>query len=92
MYLPLERLEDAQSRGAKIIAEVIGYRINSDASTTSYLTPSVKRSACARPSTWQKYSPQVDIVNTHATSTPMGDIQEIKAIRGSLVIANHLYK
>ena len=32
VYLHLERLEDAQSRGAKIIAEVIGYRINSDAS------------------------------------------------------------
>ncbi|MEC7274507.1 MAG: beta-ketoacyl-[acyl-carrier-protein] synthase family protein [Verrucomicrobiota bacterium] len=78
----LERLEDAQSRGAKIIAEVIGYRINSDAS--DYVLPnSVRQAQCMRQAlNVAKIQPsEVDIVNTHATSTPMGDIQEIKAIR-----------
>ena len=78
----LERLEDAQSRGAKIIAEIIGYRINSDAS--DYVLPNSERQAqCMRQAlTVAKILPtEVDIVNTHATSTPMGDIQEIKAIR-----------
>jgi 3-oxoacyl-[acyl-carrier-protein] synthase II len=78
----LERLEDAQSRGAKIIAEIIGYRINSDAS--DYVLPNSERQAqCMRQAlSVAKIQPsEVDIVNTHATSTPMGDIQEIKAIR-----------
>lgn len=78
----LERLEDAQSRGAKIIAEVIGYRINSDAS--DYVLPnSVRQAQCMLQAlNVAKIQPsEVDIVNTHATSTPMGDIQEIKAIR-----------
>ena len=78
----LERLEDAQSRGAKIIAEIIGYRINSDAS--DYVLPNSERQAqCMRQAlSVAKIKPsEVDIVNTHATSTPMGDIQEIKAIR-----------
>ena len=78
----LERLENAQSRGAKIIAEIIGYRINSDAS--DYVLPNSERQAqCMRQAlSVAKIQPsEVDIVNTHATSTPMGDIQEIKAIR-----------
>ena len=78
----LERLNDAKSRGAKIIAEIIGYRINSDAS--DYVLPNSERQAqCMRQAlSVAKIQPkEVDIVNTHATSTPMGDIQEIKAIR-----------
>ena len=78
----LERLEDAQSRGAKIIAEIIGYRINSDAS--DYVLPNSERQAqcmCQALSVAKIQPSEVDIVNTHATSTPMGDIQEIKAIR-----------
>ena len=78
----LERLEDAQARGADILAEIIGYRINSDAS--DYVLPNPERQAeCMRQAldvAGIKAS-EVDIVNTHATSTPMGDIQEIKAIR-----------
>jgi len=78
----LERLEDAQYRGAKIIAEIIGYRINSDAS--DYVLPNSERQAqCMRQAlnVAEIRPSEVDIVNTHATSTPMGDIQEIKAIR-----------
>ncbi|MEO0509372.1 MAG: beta-ketoacyl-[acyl-carrier-protein] synthase family protein [Verrucomicrobiota bacterium] len=77
----LERLEDAEARGAKIIAEIIGYRINSDAS--DYVLPNPERQAeCMRAALANAgiEASEVDIVNTHATSTPQGDIQEIKAI------------
>ena len=77
----LERLEDARARGANIIAEIIGYRINSDAS--DYVLPNPERQAeCMRAALANAgLAPEdVDIVNTHATSTPQGDIQECKAI------------
>ena len=77
----LERLEDAQARGANILAEIIGYRINSDAS--DYVLPNPERQAeCMRQALAVAgiEAGEVDIVNTHATSTPMGDIQEMKAI------------
>ncbi|WPJ97927.1 beta-ketoacyl-[acyl-carrier-protein] synthase family protein [Coraliomargarita algicola] len=77
----LERLEDAQARGAKILGEIVGYRINSDAS--DYVLPNPERQAeCMRQAlAVASMEPgEVDIVNTHATSTPMGDIQEMKAI------------
>ncbi len=77
----LERLEDAQKRGANIIAEIVGYRINSDAS--DYVLPNPERQAeCMRQAlaVAGMEPSEVDIVNTHATSTPMGDIQEMKAI------------
>ena len=77
----LERLEDAQARGANIIAEIIGYRINSDAS--DYVLPNPERQAecmLAALANAGLEASDVDIVNTHATSTPQGDIQECKAI------------
>jgi 3-oxoacyl-[acyl-carrier-protein] synthase II len=78
----LERLEDAQARGANIVAEIVGYRINSDAG--DYVLPDpVRQSECMRAALdVAGMKPEdVDIVNTHATSTPMGDIQECKAIK-----------
>lgn len=77
----LERLEDAQARGATILAEIIGYKINSDAS--DYVLPNpIRQAECMRAAlkSAQIKAHEVDIVNTHATSTPMGDIQECKAI------------
>ena len=77
----LERLEDAHARGANIIAEIVGYRINSDAG--DYVLPDpVRQAECMRAalSVAGMQPKDVDIVNTHATSTPMGDIQECKAI------------
>jgi 3-oxoacyl-[acyl-carrier-protein] synthase II len=78
----LERLDDALARGANIVAEIVGYRINSDAG--DYVLPDpVRQSECMHAALKVAgMQPQdVDIVNTHATSTPMGDIQECKAIR-----------
>ncbi|MFP4165792.1 MAG: beta-ketoacyl-[acyl-carrier-protein] synthase family protein [Opitutales bacterium] len=78
----VERLEDAVARDAPILAEIVGYRMNSDAG--DYVLPDAGRQCeCMRAALDKaELSPgDVDIVNTHATSTPQGDIQECKAIR-----------
>ena len=78
----LERLEDAQARGAKIYAEIAGYHVNSDAS--DYVLPNpVRQAECVRASIRRAgLEPKdIHIVNTHATATPLGDIQECEAIR-----------
>ena len=78
----VERLEDARARGAEILAEIVGYRINSDAG--DYVLPDpVRQAECMRAALdHARLRPdQVDLVNTHATSTPQGDIQECKAVR-----------
>lgn len=78
----LERLEDAKARGAKIYGEIAGYHVNSDA--TDYVLPNPERQAqCMRAALKKaKMAPSdIHIVNTHATATPMGDIQECEAIR-----------
>lgn len=77
----LERLEDAQRRGARIIAEIIGYCVNSDA--TDYVLPNPERQAeCMRDAIARAgLEPKdIHIVSTHATSTPQGDIQECQAL------------
>ena len=77
----LERLEDAQARNATILGEIIGYRINSDAS--DYVLPNPERQAECMHAALKNAglsADDVDLVNTHATSTPQGDIQECKAI------------
>ncbi|MFQ3224371.1 MAG: 3-oxoacyl-[acyl-carrier-protein] synthase II [Lentimonas sp.] len=78
----LERLDDALARGAEIVAEIVGYRINSDAG--DYVLPDpVRQAECmhAALKVAGMKPEDIDLVNTHATSTPMGDIQECKAIR-----------
>jgi len=78
----LERLEDAQARGAKIYGEIGGYRVNSDAS--DYVLPNPTRQAeCVRQALAAAgmQASDINIVNTHATATPQGDIQECGALR-----------
>jgi len=78
----LERLDDALARGARIYAEIAGYGVNSDAS--DYVLPNPTRQAeCVRKSIAHAGLRPADIhiVNTHATATPLGDIQECEAIR-----------
>jgi 3-oxoacyl-[acyl-carrier-protein] synthase II len=77
----IERLEDAQARGAKIYGEIAGYHVNSDA--TDYVLPNPERQAeCVRKAIAHAGMTieDIDLVNTHATSTPQGDIQECQAI------------
>ncbi len=78
----LERLDDALARGAKIYGEISGYHVNSDAS--DYVLPNPTRQAeCVRAALRRGGLNPADIhiVNTHATATPLGDIQECEAIR-----------
>jgi 3-oxoacyl-[acyl-carrier-protein] synthase II len=78
----LERMKDAKARGANIIAEILGYRINSDG--TDYVLPNPERQEqCIRQALNRAEisAEMVDLVSSHATSTPQGDEQECKALR-----------
>jgi 3-oxoacyl-[acyl-carrier-protein] synthase II len=78
----LERLDDALARGARIYGEVAGYAVNSDAS--DFVLPcSDGQEACIRGALAHGgLAPeQIDLVNTHATSTKQGDEIECEAMR-----------
>ena len=78
----LERLADAEARGAKIYGEIVGHASNSDA--YDYILPEPGRQAeCMRLALDRAgMKPEdIDILNTHATATQLGDIQESKAVR-----------
>ncbi len=78
----LERLADARARGAQPIAEVIGWAVNSDAS--DFVLPDAEgQNKCMRAALAHAglAADDVDLVSTHATSTPSGDIAECEALR-----------
>ncbi len=78
----LERLEDARARGARIYGEIVGYHLNSDAADA--VLPHAERQAqCMRRAlaSANLEPTDVDIVSSHATATPQGDIQECIALR-----------
>jgi len=75
----LEELEHAKARGAKIYAEVAGYGATSDG--FDMVAPSGEGAMrCMRMALADVKTP-IDYINPHATSTPIGDIREIEAIR-----------
>jgi 3-oxoacyl-[acyl-carrier-protein] synthase-1 len=77
--LVLEDLDHAKARGARIYAEVAGYGATSDGH--DMVAPSGEGAArCMRMALAGVKAP-VDYINPHATSTPIGDIKEIEAIR-----------
>ncbi|HUR27780.1 MAG TPA: beta-ketoacyl-[acyl-carrier-protein] synthase family protein [Planctomycetota bacterium] len=78
----LERLDDAVARGARIYGELIGYCVNSDGKDF-VLPDSAGQEACMRGALAHAgiAARDVDVVNTHATSTPSGDIVEAEAVR-----------
>jgi len=78
----LERLSDAKRRGAKIYGEIVGYAMNSDASDFVLPNPDRQAECMAKALRKANLEPeQIDLISTHATATPMGDSQEIYAIR-----------
>jgi 3-oxoacyl-[acyl-carrier-protein] synthase II len=80
----LESLEHAQSRGAHIHAELVGYAATSDASHITLPAPGGEGAARAMRRAMEKAGLAVDDVghvNAHATSTPEGDSAELEAIR-----------
>lgn len=77
--LVIESLEHALARGAKIYAEITGYAATSDG--YDMVAPSGEGGARAMRMARGNLPGRVDYINTHGTSTPAGDVSELKAIR-----------
>lgn len=77
--LVLEELEHAKARGARIYAEVAGYGATSDG--YDMVAPSGEGAMRCMKMALKGVAAPVDYINPHATSTPVGDLKEIEAIR-----------
>jgi 3-oxoacyl-[acyl-carrier-protein] synthase-1 len=77
--LVLEELEHAKARGAKIYAELVGYGATADGA--DMVAPSGEGAVRCMQMAIQNVKAPIDYINPHATSTPVGDIPEINAIR-----------
>ncbi len=79
--LVLEELEHAKARRAKIYAEVIGYGANSDG--FDMVAPSGEGAERCMKIALKDVHKKVDYINTHGTSTPVGDVKELEAMRNT---------
>ncbi len=78
--LVLESLEHAQARGANILGEIVGFGLSSDGE--DMVAPSGDGAiACMRQAIADAGGGPIDYVNTHGTSTPVGDLPELRALR-----------
>ncbi|MGH6829037.1 MAG: beta-ketoacyl-ACP synthase I [Rhizomicrobium sp.] len=77
--LVLEELEHAKARGAKIYAELVGYGATADGA--DMVAPSGEGAVRCMRMALETVTGPVDYINPHATSTPIGDVPEINAIR-----------
>ncbi len=89
--LVLEEYEHAKARGAKIYAEVAGFGMSADAGhMTAPNMDGPRRAMVAALNNAGVNADQVDYLNAHGTSTPLGDANECKAIKAAL--GDHAYK
>ncbi len=77
--LVLEELEHAKARGANIYAEIVGYGATSDGE--NMVAPSVDGAVRCMQQAIATVDEPINYINTHGTSTPVGDIAELDAIR-----------
>jgi len=77
--LVLEELEHAKARGAKIYAELVGYGATADGA--DMVAPSGEGAVRCMQMAIERVKAPIDYINPHATSTPVGDVPEINAIR-----------
>ena len=75
----LEELEHAQARGAKIHAEVVGYGATSDG--YDMVQPSGEGAVRCMQQAMSSVAEPIDYINAHGTSTPVGDMRELEAVR-----------
>ena len=86
--LVLEELEHAKARGAKIYGEITGYGATSDG--FDMVQPSGEGAERCMKMATKDINGKVDYINSHGTSTPIGDIKELEAIKN--VFENNLPK
>jgi len=86
--LVLEELEHAKARGAKIYGEITGYGATSDG--FDMVQPSGEGAERCMKMAIKDVNGKVDYINSHGTSTPIGDIKELEAIKN--VFGNNLPK
>ena len=77
--LVVEELEHALNRGANIIAEIVGYGATSDG--VDMVAPSGEGAVRCMQMALETVEQPLDYINTHGTSTPVGDTKELQAIR-----------
>jgi len=77
--LVLEDYDHAVARGARIYAELIGYGVTSDGA--DMVAPSGEGAVRCMHMAMKDVSGPIDYLNTHGTSTPLGDVTELKAVR-----------
>ncbi len=86
--LVLEELDHALARGAKIYAELVGYGATSDG--YDMVAPSGEGAVRCMQQALATVVGPVDYINAHGTSTPAGDIQELKAVREAYRDRDHI--
>ena len=77
--LVLEEYERAKARGAKIYGEIVGYGLSSDGH--DMVAPSGEGAVRCMQQALSTVKVPIDYINPHATSTPVGDLKEIEALR-----------